>query len=152
MLALKQKFLDGLSKWRPAERHGNGGAWCPPATLAERPMKYMLMIYSNEAAMQARNKADTEQLLAAYTAYTEALKTAGIMVGGERLQPTSAATTVRISGGKTNVLDGPYAEAKEQFGGYYMIDVPDIDAALSWAARCPAASHGIVEVRPLWVM
>jgi hypothetical protein len=67
------------------------------------------------------------------------------------LQPRSSATTVRIANGKTQVLDGPYVDSKEQLGGYYLIDVPDLDAALSWAARCPAVSHGVVEVRPLWV-
>jgi hypothetical protein len=67
------------------------------------------------------------------------------------LQPSSSATTVRIANGKTQVLDGPYVDSKEQLGGYYLIDVPDLDAALSWAARCPAVSHGVVEVRPLWV-
>jgi hypothetical protein len=85
-------------------------------------------------------------------AYTEAMKKAGILVGGERLQRTSAATTVRVANGKTQVLDGPYAETKEQLGGYYMIEVPDLDTALSWAARCPGASLGVMEVRPIWPM
>jgi hypothetical protein len=80
------------------------------------------------------------------------LKKAGILVGGERLQPSTAATSVRVADGKSKVLDGPYAETKEQLGGYYMIDVPDLDAALSWASRCPGASLGTIEVRPLWVM
>ena len=69
-----------------------------------------------------------------------------------RLQRSSAASSVRISDGKTQVLDGPYADTKEQLGGYYMIDVPDLDTALSWASRCPGASHGVVEVRPIWTM
>jgi hypothetical protein len=115
-------------------------------------MKYLLMIYANEAAMQATPKADWEPVHAAYGAYTEAMQKAGVMVGGERLKPTSAATTVRVANGKTQVLDGPYAETKEQLGGYYMIDVPDLDTALSWAARCPGASHGVMEVRPIWPM
>jgi hypothetical protein len=68
------------------------------------------------------------------------------------LQPTSAATTVKVTNGKTQVLNGPYVETKEQLGGYFLIDVPDLDAALSWAARCPGASHGTVEVRPIWTM
>ena len=113
-------------------------------------MKYMLLIYTNEAGF--RGKTEIEQTMAAYGAYGEALKKAGIVVGMDRLQPSTAATTVRISNGKTDVLDGPYAETKEQLGGYFMIDVPDLDAALSWAARCPGASHGVVEVRPLWNM
>jgi hypothetical protein len=115
-------------------------------------MKYMLLIYANEAGMQAATKKDTEQMHAAYGAYTEALQKAGVIAGGDRLRPTSAATTVRVANGKTSVLNGPYAETKEQLGGYYMIDVPDLDAALSWASRCPGASHGAIEVRPLWEM
>ena len=68
------------------------------------------------------------------------------------MRPTAAATTVRVANGKTNVLNGPYAETKEQLGGFYMIDVPDLDAALSWAARCPGAEYGTIEVRPVWGM
>jgi hypothetical protein len=115
-------------------------------------MKYMLLIYGNEAAMQSANKADAEQMMAAYGAYTDALTKAKVIVDGNRLQRSTAATTVRIAGGKTNVLDGPYAETKEQLGGYYMIDVPDLDSALSWAARCPGASYGVIEVRPISAM
>ena len=115
-------------------------------------MKYMLMIYSDEAAMQAARKADIQQMMGAYGAYTEALKKAGALIAGDPLEPTTTATTVRVANGKTNVLNGPYAETKEQLGGYYLIDVPDLDAALSWAARCPGASHGTMEVRPLRAM
>jgi hypothetical protein len=123
-----------------------------PEPMTEDGMKYMLLIYRNEADMLAASKAQVEQMTGAYTAYTEAMRKAGVIVGGDRLQPVSAATTVRVADGKTKVLDGPYAETKEQLGGYYLIDVPDLDAALSWAARCPGASHGTIEVRPLWVM
>jgi hypothetical protein len=115
-------------------------------------MKYMLLIYGNEAGLQSASKEMVGQMVAAYGAYTEAVKKAGIHVDSSRLQPTSTGTTVRVANGKTEVLDGPYAETKEQLAGYYMIDVPDLDAALSWAARCPGASHGAIEVRPLWVM
>jgi hypothetical protein len=80
------------------------------------------------------------------------MQKAGVVVGGERLRPTASATTVRTAGGKTQVLDGPYAESKEQLGGLFIIDVPDLDAAVSWAARCPAASTGTIEVRPIWSM
>ena len=114
-------------------------------------MKYMLLIYSNEAGMQNASKTDVDQMMGAYAAYTEAMAKAGVMVGGRPpAAPHATATTVRTTGGKTQVLDGPYAETKEQLGGYYLIDVPDLDAALSWAARCPGASHGAVEVRPIW--
>jgi hypothetical protein len=115
-------------------------------------MQYLLMIYGNEAGMLAAPKEMVTQMSAAYGAYTEAMKKAGVWVGGERLRPTSDATTVRVKDGKTQVLDGPYAETKEQLGGYYMIDVPDLDAALSWASRCPGASTGTMEVRPIWPM
>ena len=115
-------------------------------------MKYMLMIFANEAALQARSPAQTDEAHAAYGAYTEALKKAGAYVGGERLRPVATATTVRLKSGKSEVLNGPYAETKEQLGGYYLIDVPDLDAALSWAARCPGASQGAMEVRPIWPM
>ena len=115
-------------------------------------MQYLLMIYGNEAGMLTASKEMVTQMSGAYFAYTEAMKKAGVWVGGERLRPTSDATTVRVKDGKTQVLDGPYAETKEQLGGYYMIDVPDLDAALSWAARCPGAATGTMEVRPIWPM
>jgi hypothetical protein len=115
-------------------------------------MKFMLLIYGNEAAMQSAAKAQGEQILGAYLAYTEALKQAGVYLASDRLRPTASATTVRIADGKTQVLNGPYAETKEQLGGYFLIDAPDLDAALSWAARCPGATYGTMEVRPIWVM
>ena len=116
-------------------------------------MQYLLLIYGNEAGMQSASKADMEQMMAAYGAYTQAMKTAGVMVGSNRLKLSGSASTVRIADGKTKVLDGPYAETKEQLAGYYMIEVPDLDAALSWASRCPGADHGgVLEVRPLWEM
>jgi hypothetical protein len=115
-------------------------------------MKYMLLLFASEAAQQAASKADTDEMHAAYGAYTQAMIKAGVMGGGERLKPSTSATTVRISGGKTKVVNGPYAESKEQLGGYYIVEALDLDAALSWAARCPAASHGAVEVRPIWPM
>jgi len=123
-----------------------------PQRMKETVMKYILLIYSNEAGLEAASKKDVEQMHAAYGAYTEALQKAGVIAGGDRLRPTTTATTVRVAGGKTNVLNGPYAETKEQLGGFYMIDVPDMDAALTWAGRCPGASHGAIEVRPIWPM
>src|SRR5262249_45349340 len=89
--------------------------------------------------------------VAAYQAYMEALTKAGVYKGSHRLQPTSAATTVRLVDGKPKVLDGPYADSREQIGGYFLVDLPDLDAPISWASRCPATGHGVVEVRPLWV-
>ena len=113
-------------------------------------MQYLLMIYSEESGWSRMTQAQQEKGMAAYEAYNEALSTAGVLKGSNRLQPTTTATTVRVADGKSRVLDGPYAESKEQLGGYFIIDVPDLDAAISWAARCPGASHGIVEVRPIW--
>jgi hypothetical protein len=113
-------------------------------------MQYLLMLYSDETGWSKMTPAEQEQGMAAYTAYTEALKKAGAHAGSNRLQPISAATTVRVANGKTQVLNGPYADSKEQLGGYYLIDAPDLDAAISWAARCPGASHGVIEVRPIW--
>ena len=103
-------------------------------------------------AWVAASKAETEQVIAAYRSYIDAMSKAGIMLGTNRLQFSATATTVRVVDGKTQVLDGPYAETKEQLGGYLLIDVPDLDTALSWAARCPAASRGTMEVRPIWEM
>ena len=114
-------------------------------------MQYMLLIYGDEANAATADRATVERISPAYAAYTEAMQKARVMVGGGRLRPTSSATTVRAPDGKPQVLDGPYAETKEQLGGYYIVDVPDLDAAISWATRCPAASHGAVEVRPIWI-
>ena len=113
-------------------------------------MQYLLLLFADEAGWQKMTPAEQESGMAAYQAYSEALTKAGVLKGSNRLRPISAATTVRVVEGKINVMDGPYAELKEQLGGYYMIDVPDLDAAISWAARCPGASHGAVEVRPVW--
>lgn len=112
-------------------------------------MKYMLMIYGSEAGMASAPKEQMQQMFAAYGAYTEAMKKAGAWVAGDPLQPTATASTVRVNGGKSKVVNGPYADTKEQLGGYYIIDVADLDAALSWASRCPGASVGALEVRPL---
>ena len=112
-------------------------------------MQYLLMLYVQEAGWPKLSKAEQEQGMAAYMAYTEALAAAGVLKGKNRLQPSSTATTVRNVNGKAQVLDGPYADAKEQLGGYYLIDVPDLDAALAWAGRCPTVGHGVVEVRAI---
>ena len=115
-------------------------------------MQYLLMAYVDETGWPKLSKSEQEQGIAAYAAYGEALRTSGVMKGSNRLQPSSVATTVRNTNGKPQVLDGPYVDSKEQLGGYFLIEVPDLDAALSWASRCPAAHHGVVEVRPVWSM
>ena len=112
-------------------------------------MKYTILVYENESDFAARaDSARKDAYWGAYRAYTQALAEAGVMIGGAGLQPPPLATTVRLKGGKRQVQDGPFAEAKEQLGGYYVIDVPDLDRALDWASRCPGASSGAVEVRP----
>lgn len=113
-------------------------------------MQYLLMLYSEEAGWSRLTEAQQTQAVAAYAAYTDALRQAGALKGSNRLQPSSAATRVQVANGKPQVMDGPYSESKEQLGGYYLIDVPDLDAAISWAARCPGSGHGTVEVRPIW--
>lgn len=113
-------------------------------------MQYLLMLYADESGWDKMTPEQQQQGYAAYMAYTEALKAAGAHKGSNRLRPVSTATTVRTANGKPQVLDGPYIDSKEQLGGYYLIDAPDLDAAIAWAARCPGAGHGIVEVRPVW--
>src|SRR5215471_17214711 len=114
-------------------------------------MQYLLTLYVDESGWAKLTKAEQEQGVAAYMAYTEALKKAGVWKGSNRLQPVATATTVRNgANGKPQVLDGPFADSKEQLAGYYLIEAADMDAALSWASRCPAVGHGAVEVRPVW--
>lgn len=113
-------------------------------------MQFLLTLYSQEAGWNNMTPEKQKQGYAAYMAYTEALKKAGAYIGGNRLKPTSTANTVRVTDGKSQVLNGPYADSKEQLGGYYLIEAPDQDAAIAWAARCPGAGHGTVEVRPIW--
>jgi len=112
-------------------------------------MKYTILIYESDADFKARtDEAGKGAYWGAYRAYTTALREAGVMTGGAPLQPSHSGTTLRQRDGKRHVQDGPYADTKEQLGGFYEIDVPDLDTALQWAARCPAASSGAVEVRP----
>jgi len=109
-------------------------------------MKYMLLIYEDDADRVA----NMDERMPTCFAYAEAMKKAGIYVAGEPLRAVGTTTSVRVVDGRTHVMDGPYAEAKEQLGGFHIIDVPDLDTALAWAARCPSASRGVVEVRPIW--
>lgn len=115
-------------------------------------MQFAILIYAHEETMLNADKATMAETLAAYGAYTQAITASGILLGSNRLRPTASATTVRVADGRTQVLNGPFAETKEQLAGYYLIDVPDLDAAISWAAKCPGASRGTLEVRPVWDM
>jgi hypothetical protein len=115
-------------------------------------MRYMLLIYEDERHYATMTPKDLEANMGEWFAYTDAMKKAGAHQAGEPLQPTRAASTVRVKAGKTITSDGPFAETKEQLGGFYIVDVPDLDAALKWAARCPAARSGSIEVRPIMAL
>ncbi|MEQ1502540.1 MAG: YciI family protein [Myxococcota bacterium] len=112
-------------------------------------MQYLLLIYEDESVWTTRSEADNQAMMGAYFKYTEELKAAGVYRAGEALQPIASATTVRVRGGRTTTTDGPFAETKEQLGGFYLIDAPTLDEALHWAARLPASATGSVEVRPI---
>jgi hypothetical protein len=118
--------------------------------IEEHVMQYLLLIHNDEAAVQAMDAETTTRVMAAYTSYTEALQRAGAYLGSNRLRFAPTASTVRVRDGKTSVVDGPFTETKEQLGGYFLIDVPDREAALAWAARCPGAAHGAIEARAVW--
>lgn len=110
-------------------------------------MRYTLFLYSDENGMADATPDQMEQAISAYMAYTQQLRDAGVLVDTDWLQPTSTATTISLMDGKKRIQDGPYADTKEQLGGVYVIEVPDLDAAMQWAEKCPAAHHGYVEIR-----
>ena len=120
----------------------------PVSTLTERDaMHYAMLIYQSPSEFTARtDTAKREQFLAAFVPYMQALREAGIVVAGAGLAPPGTATTIRGNGPERRVQDGPYADTKEQLGGFWILDLPDADAALEWAARCPAGVA--IEVRP----
>jgi hypothetical protein len=112
-------------------------------------MKYLLMICSDEAAEAKMPPEKLGAVLSAYMDFTSAVKEAGAYQGGEALQPTTTATTVRVQGGQILTTDGPFAETKEQLGGYYLLDCKNLDEAIQWAAKIPSASWGAIEIRPV---
>jgi hypothetical protein len=114
-------------------------------------MKYLMLICNNEAADGAMPQAQMQEMMTKYFAFTQDSKDKGVYLGGNALQPTSTATTVRVRDGKTIASDGPFAETKEQIGGYYLLECKDLDEATSWAARIPGALNGSIEVRPIMV-
>ena len=114
-------------------------------------MQYICLIYGDEQSSQGMDDEDRNQVMADYMAFTESIGKSGNLVAGDALQPTTTATTVRVRNGETLVTDGPFAETKEQLGGYYVIDAKDADEALAIAARIPGAQHGSIEVRPVVV-
>jgi len=111
-------------------------------------MQYTILVNETAADFARRSSAEAPVYWGAYMAYNAALAAAGVFVGGAGLQAPATGTTVRLRAGARQVQDGPFADTKEQLGGYYVIEVPHLDAALEWAAKCPAAATGSVEVRP----
>ncbi|KAF0813586.1 hypothetical protein IGB42_01937 [Andreprevotia sp. IGB-42] len=112
-------------------------------------MQYMLLLYSQEAGWARLSHAEQKEWMGAYAAFTDALTAADALRGSSHLASSTIATTVQVQEGKTQVLDGPYADTREQLAGYFLIEADDLDAALQWAERCPGARHGFVEIRPL---
>jgi len=114
-------------------------------------MKYLCLIYETESIYATMSEQDLGTMMAEYNAFTQDIKTGGQYVAGEALKPVQTATTIRIRNGKLSVTDGPFAETKEQLGGFYMIEAPDLTDALRIAGRIPAAKTGSIEVRPIQV-
>ena len=112
-------------------------------------MQYMLLIYGDEKNWMNMPEKDMKAMYAAYGAFTKELQDSGAMRGGSELAPIANASTVRVRNGKTLTTDGPFAETKEQLGGYYIVDVPNLDDAIRWAAKIPSAPFGSIEIRPL---
>jgi hypothetical protein len=110
-------------------------------------MEYLCLIYGSESEAD-----EHPDLLPAYGAFSEEVAKNGVMRGANRLRPASSATTVRIRNGKTATTDGPFAETKEQLGGYFLLDCKDLDEAIAYAAKIPSAKYGSIEVRPIWAM
>ena len=112
-------------------------------------MRYMFLIYDQEKKTAEMPESAQHELFQGFAAFDAEVKKAGVLVGGEALQPTATATTVRVRDGKSLKTDGPFAETKEQLGGYYILECKDLDEALSWAAKIPVAKFGSIEIRPV---
>ena len=112
-------------------------------------MRYLLSIYGDETGWNDATPEQVGAIMAAYDEFGRKVKEAGVMLGGEGLQTTSAATTVRVRDGETLTTDGPFAETREQLGGYYLLECKDLDEAIRWAAQIPGAQEGSVEIRPV---
>lgn len=112
-------------------------------------MRYALLIYGDQTKAPAEGSPEGEQMMQAYGAFTQEVQQSGAMQGGEPLLPVSTATTVRVRDGKTLTTDGPFAETKEQLGGFYIVDCQNLDEAIGWAAKIPSAKDGSIEVRPI---
>src|SRR3954451_16819519 len=115
----------------------------------EVQMRYLLSIFTDEAGFGDMTPEDGARMSAAYVALTDELEQSGVLRGGDGLQPSSTATTVRVRDGEPLLTDGPFAETREQLGGYYLLECADLDEAIGWAAKIPGAAWGAVEVRPV---
>ncbi|HEY3810328.1 MAG TPA: YciI family protein [Acidimicrobiales bacterium] len=115
-------------------------------------MRYLMMICVDEKWLGSLDEVEGPAMLARYGQFMQEMTTRGVLQGGERLYPTTDATTVRVRDGETVTSDGPFAETKEQVGGYYLVDCKDLDEAIEIAAQIPGAAHGSIEVRPIWEM
>jgi hypothetical protein len=115
-------------------------------------MKYLMAIYGDEAGWNNAPPEEQQAVMGAYWTFTNEVKEKNVYVSGEALHPVSSATTVRVRDGKTTTTDGPFAETKEQLGGYYLLDCKDLDEAIEYAAKIPGAAYGCVEIRPILVM
>jgi hypothetical protein len=134
---LVEALLDWMSAMTPFTR--------------SKAMQYLLMIYRNEADLGKMGPADRTQMMTEYGAFTQSIVQSGHFKAGDGLQPTSTATTVRVREGKVLSTDGPFAETREQLGGYYLIEAKDLDTAIGIAARIPGAKTGSIEVRPVMI-
>ena len=114
-------------------------------------MQYLLLIYRNEAELSKMSNEDRQKMHAEYGTYTQSIIASGNFKAGDGLQPTTTATTVRVRDGKIMTTDGPFAETREQLGGYYLVEAKDLDAAIGMAARIPGAREGSIEVRPVMI-
>jgi hypothetical protein len=112
-------------------------------------MKYLLLIYGDEGNWGTVSEQDRASITEAYNDYSDEVQKAGVSLAAEALQPTASATTVRVRNGETLLTDGPFAETKEQLGGFYMVECDTLDQAIEWAAKIPGASSGSIEVRPI---
>src|SRR6266581_2314134 len=122
-----------------------------PPNNRSKAMQYLLLIYRNEAKLINMTPADRQAVTAEYGAYTQSIVQSGNFKAGDGLQPTTTATTVRVREGKTLTTDGPFAETREQLGGYYLVEAKDLDTAIALAARIPEAREGSIEVRPVMI-
>ena len=143
-----------LVYWTSAAAAINGGDSMEHISVTatetqSKPKRYICLIYTDESREASATPEDMQKTMAAYNAFTEAVNKAGLMDAGDALEGTNMATTVRVRDGKRQTTDGPFAETKEQLGGFYILKCKDLDEAIEWAAKIPASEYGSIEVRPL---